>query len=323
MSTIPKSLAKWIAAAIESTPKDIKLIYFEWNTDCRGSRDVIAVYAFGYTLTDFDPEDPTSLTALSDWRWESKTSAVLASVNKWDDATLKTGILAFLRGEKTIANQLKARGRQIAFGRHESSVVVFPELTLHSAATAFYELHVSQEGNEVDVQDDVLDNDVETLDKIDSFQRFEYPLSENATFHLQPRGRELDVLFAVSWFICSDRMRGLIQEATDYCQVFPIRLYRSKKIAPEKLIPGYCVVHLYEQVGCLHPDDVLEPPYEGGLPTFDRDNGYRIVRSKVGERDIFRIAYENQRLIVSQSFRDKCERVGITGIEWLRRETMP
>ncbi len=67
------------------------------------------------------------------------------------------------------------------------------------------------------------------------------------------------MLYAVRWFICSDRMRDLIQAATQHCQVFPIRLYRSKKVASDNLIAGYSVVQLYEQLECLDPADVLPP----------------------------------------------------------------
>lgn len=117
-------------------------------------------------------------------------------------------------------------------------------------------------------------------------------------------------------------MRDVIQEATDHCQVFSIRLCRSKKVIPEKLIPNYFVVHLHEKLQCLHPDDVLAEPDEEFLPTFDPVKGYRILRSKVGKRNIFRIGYEYQRLLVSQSFGDKCDNLGITGVEWLRRESV-
>ena len=117
-------------------------------------------------------------------------------------------------------------------------------------------------------------------------------------------------------------MRELIESATDQCQVFPINLYRSKKVDETKRIPGYYVVNLYEQLSCLDPATVLPPPYEGFLPTFNPARGYRIVRAQVGEREVFRIAYEYRRLVVSHAFRMKCERVGITGVEWLRRESV-
>jgi hypothetical protein len=104
--------------------------------------------------------------------------------------------------------------------------------------------------------------------------------------------------------------------------VFPINLYRSKKVDETKRIPGYYVVNFYEQLSCLDPATVLPPPNEGFLPTFNPTCGYRIVRAQVGKREIFRIAYEHRRLVVSHAFRTKCERVGITGVEWLRRESV-
>ena len=110
--------------------------------------------------------------------------------------------------------------------------------------------------------------------------------------------------------------------ATDKCQVFPINLYRSRRPDEAKRIAGYYVVNLYEQLACLDPATVLPAPYEGWLPTFDKRRGYRIVRAQVGTRDIFRIAYEYRRLVVSHAFRTKCEQAGITGVEWLRRESI-
>jgi hypothetical protein len=117
-------------------------------------------------------------------------------------------------------------------------------------------------------------------------------------------------------------MRELIESATDQCQVFPINLYRSMKLDELERIPGYYAVNLYEQLSCLDPATVLPPPYEGVLPTFNPTRGYRIVRAQVGNRQIFRIAYEHRRLVVSHAFRMKCERVGITGVNWLRRESV-
>ena len=130
------------------------------------------------------------------------------------------------------------------------------------------------------------------------------------------------MLRAVRYFVCSDRMRELIESATNQCQVFPINSYRSKKVDETKPIPGYYVVNLYEQLSCLDPTTVLAPPYEGFLPTFNPTRDYRIVRAKVERRDIFRIAYEHRRLVVSHAFRMRSERLGITGVEWLRRETI-
>ena len=54
MATLTKSLVRWIASVVHNAPDDIRLVYLEWNNaPGRGSRDVPAFYAFGYTLTDF------------------------------------------------------------------------------------------------------------------------------------------------------------------------------------------------------------------------------------------------------------------------------
>ena len=86
---------------------------------------------------------------------------------------------------------------------------------------------------------------------------------------------------------------------------------------------GYCVVNLYEKLDCLPPADVLPPPYKGARPTFDPLRGYRIRRGVVGDKAVFRLNYEYFRLVVSQAFRDRIEAAGLTGVEWLRRGSVP
>lgn len=238
-----------------------------------------------------------------------------------DDEALSRSIEELFAAHHSSFGPLVKRGGRIAFGRHESSIRVFPPQGRPEASTCYYELHVASQSNHVEASGfDEFDS--KALDQIIEHRKFEYPFPADATFHLQARGKERDLLWAVRYFVCSDRMRGMIEAATDQCQVFPINLYRSKKVDQTNRIPGYYVVNLYEQLDCLDPTNVLPPPYEGFLPTFDRVRGYRIVRAKVGKREIFRIAYENRRLLVSHAFRMKCERVGITGVEWLRRESV-
>jgi hypothetical protein len=318
---VPKQLAAWLRSVVAAAPRNVRLIYIEWNEGLRGSKEVLWFNAFGYTISDFDPEDTSSLSALSEWVWEAtepcSTSPELASV----DEALRQSMEEVFAANHSILDPLIKRGGQIAFGRHESSVAVFPALERPKATTCYYELHVAYQSNSVEAFG-FDEFDEKALDQVIEYQKFKHPIPASATFHLQPRGKERDLLSACRYFVCSDRMRRLIESATDKCQAFPINLYRSKKVDEPKRIPGYNVVNLYEQLSCLDAKTVLPPPYEGFLPTFDPVRGYRIVRAKVGKRDIFRIAYEHRRLVVSQAFRKECEQIGITGVEWLRRDSV-
>lgn len=318
---IPKHLAVWLESVVTAVPRNVRLIYIKWNEGGRGSQPVLWFNAFGYTIGDFDPEDSSSLSALSEWVWEAAEPCATSSELALDDQVLAQSIEELFAADHSILDPFIRRGGRIAFGRHDSSVGVFPPLDRPPASTCYYELHVASQSNHVEASRfDEFDS--KALDQVIEYRKFECPFPAEATFHLQPQGKERDLLWAVRYFLCSDRMRELIQSATDQCQVFPINLYRSNKAGQTKRISGYYVVNLYEQLSCLDPTTVLPPPYEGFLPTFDPERGYRIVRAKVGKRNIFRIAYEHRRLLVSHAFRTKCERVGITGVEWLRRESV-
>jgi hypothetical protein len=318
---IPKHVAVWLQSVVAATPRDVRLVYIEWNEGRRGSERVLWFNAFGYTIGDFDPEDTASLSALSEWNWEAAESCAASPELASDDEGLRRSIEELFATDHSILDLLVKRGGQVAFGRHESSVAVFPRLDRPQPPNCYYELHVASQSNHVETSGfDEFDST--ELTPVIEKRKFERPITPDAAFHLQPRGKERDVLRAVRYFVCSDRMRELIQSATDQCQVFPINLYRSKKVDVASRIPGYYVVNLYEQLSCLDQATVLPPPYEGWLPTFDPPRGYRIVKAQVGNREIFRIAYEHRRLVVSHAFRTKCERAGITGIEWLRRESV-
>jgi hypothetical protein len=321
MSMVPKHVAVWLQSVVAAAPRDVRLVYIEWNDGRRGSERVLWFSAFGYTVGDFDPEDASSLSALSEWDWEAAESCAASPELASDDEALRRSIEELFAADRSILDPLIKRRGQIAFGRHESCVAVFPRLDRPQASSCYYELYVASQSNHVETSGfDEFDST--ELTRVIEHRRFERPFPPDATFHLQPRGKERDVLRAVRYFVCSDRMRELIESATDQCQVFPINLYRSKKVDENKRVPGYYVVNLHEQLECLDPATVLPPPYEGFLPTFDPVRGYRIVSAKVGKRDIFRIAYEHRRLLVSHAFRMKCERAGITGVEWLRRQSV-
>ena len=317
---IPKHLVAWLQSVVAAAPRDVRLVYIEWNDGLRGSKKVAWFNAFGYTMSDFDPEDTSSLSALSEWDWDAESCATAPAVAS-DDEALRQSLVDLFAKNHTILDPLIKRGGQIGFGRHESSVAVFPPLERRRVSTCYHELHVAYQSNSVEALG-FDEFDEKALDQVIEYRRFEHPFPEGATFHLQPRGKERDLLSACRYFVCSDRMRRLIESVTDKCQVFPINLYRSKKADESKRIPGYYVVNIYEQLSCLDPKTVLPPPYKGWLPTFYPPRGYRIVKAKVGKRDIFRIAYEHRRLVVSDAFRQKCEQIGITGVEWLRRESV-
>ncbi len=318
---VPKHVAVWLRSVVAATPRDVRLIYVEWNDGCRGSERVLWFNAFGYVLGDFDPEDTASLSDLSEWNWEAAESCPASPELTSNDEALRRSFEELFAADPSILDPFVKRGGRIAFGRHESSIAVFPRLDRPQSSRCFYELHVASQSNHVETSG-FDEFDARELTRVIEKRKFERPIPPDATFHLQPGGKERDVLRAVRYFVCSNRMRELIEAATDQCQVFPINLYRSKRADESKPIPGYYVVNLYEQLSCLDPATVLPPPYDGWLPTFDPPRGYRIVKAQVGNREIFRIAYEHRRLVVSQAFRTKCERVGITGVEWLRRESV-
>jgi hypothetical protein len=305
---------------VSAAPRDVRLVYIEWNEGRRGSERVLWFNAFGYAIGDFDPEDTLSLSALSEWVWEAESCAASPELTADEDA-LRRAFEELFAADPSILDPLVKRVGKIAFGRHEGSVAVFPRLERTLASSCYYEMHVASQSNHVD-SSGFDEFDSTELMRVIEHQRFQRPVPPDATFHLQPRGKERDLLRAVRYFVCSDRMRQLIEAATDQCQVFPINLYGSKNVDESKRIPGYYVVNLYEQLSCLDTATVLPPPYEGWLPTFNPALGYRIVKAQVGNREIFRIAYEHRRLVVSHAFRTKCEQVGITGVEWLRRESV-
>lgn len=315
---IPDHVADWLQSVVLAAPQEVRLIYFEWNDGRRGSERVLWWNAFGYFNGGFDPEDASSLDALSEWDWEAPEPCAAPRELGADDAALCKSLEELFAANRSHLDSFLQRGGQIAFGRHESSVAVFPQTKRQPAADCYYELHVASQSNHVETSGFDAFESTELM-RVIEHQKFERPLPPEAAFHLQPRGKERDVLRDVRYFVCSDRMRALIEAATVQCQVYPINLYRSKKVDESKRIPGYYVVNFYEMLSCLDPASVLPPPHEGWLPTFDASRGYRIVRAQVGDRDIFRIAYEHRRLVVSQAFRNQCEELGITGVEWLRR----
>lgn len=319
---LPEHIAAWVLSVVVAAPREVRLIYFEWNEGRRGSEPVLWLSAFGYFNGEFDPEDASSLDALSEWDWEAPDSCAASPKLASDDTSLSRSLEKLLAANRSMTDSLLQRGGQIAFGRHESSVTVFPPPKKPATSHCYYyELHVASQSNHVDPSGLDAFESTELMRVIDH-KTFERPLPPEAAFHLQARGKERDVLRDVRYFVCSDRMRALIESATDQCQVFPINLYRSKKVDESKRIPGYFVVNFYEQLSCLDPASVLPPPHEGWLPTFDASRGYRIVRALVGNRGIFRIAYEHRRLVVSQAFRSQCDEMGITGVEWLRRDSI-
>lgn len=318
---IPEHVATWLRSVVVTAPREVRLIYFEWNEGRRGSEPVLWLHAFGYVNGGFDPEDASSLEGLSEWDWEAPEPCAAPPNLADDDTALCRSLKKLFAADRSNLDSFLQRGGQIAFGRHESSVAVFPQPEKPPASGCYYELHVASQSNHVETSGFDTFESTELM-RVIEHKKFERPLPPEAAFHLQARGKERDVLRDVRYFVCSDRMRALIESATDQCQVFPIHLYRSKKVDESKRIPGYFVVNFYEQLSCLDPASVLPPPDAGWLPTFDASRGYRIVQAQAGKRDIFRIAYEHRRLVVSQAFRTKCDQLGMTGVEWLRRDSI-
>jgi hypothetical protein len=180
---------------------------------------------------------------------------------------------------------------------------------------AFYELFVSAGANEIEDYESGTFNEEPLLEG----DRLPGKLGKDVKLLLRKRPRLLDFLyFYRGWLVCSERAMKLLREATKKVQVFPAPLWDQ-----DQKLTGYYVVNLYEKLDCLRDEDVRPPDYKGGPKSFDPSQGYRVKLSVVKDRQVFRINYEQFRLLVSQEFRDKLEKEKITGLQWLRRPSVP
>jgi hypothetical protein len=206
----------------------------------------------------------------------------------------------------------------VVFGEHEGDLKLHrarrARATTKSGGPAFYELHVEQKSNRI------TDHQIRNLDKWPMFQHDRLPgkLGNDVKFVLQKRPRLLDFLWCWDWLVCSERAMKLLRAATKQIQVFPAPLWDG-----DRKVAGYFLVNLYEKLDCLRDEDVSPPPWKGAPKDIDPSKGYRVRLSVVKDRQVFRINYEQYRLLVSQEFREKLEKAGIPGLGWLRRPSAP
>lgn len=314
-------ISQWLSSVLQQAPAWVRLLCIEWNDGWIESQEVLVFHACGSKWVNFDPEDPDALISLSEPEWEHENSLGIPAVPDRDETTIVETFRTLLAVNRSSISKFCQRGGRIAYGRHEGHVDVFPKPELPTHSTCFYELSVARRDNSIESKGMEHFDELTAMDIIEKREIKErFPAS--ATFHLQPRGRILDLLWAVRHLVCSERMRDLIVSSTDHCQVFPVNLFRSPTQSENDRIPGYSIVHIFDVLECLDPRTVIPPRYPGALPTFDYSLGYRILRKMVGGRGTFHIAYEHRRLLVSHEFRLRCEKLGITGATWLRRESV-
>lgn len=319
----------WLKEALAEVPSRINVLSLEWNEGWPSVADheagkpmSIIVSLFGCRHprpAEFDPERPADLDRLADPPWTADASCALP-LKAFGNVDLVDYFRRLLPRAKELVPLLA--GRPLAYGGHEGAMRVYPPVrraAKKAAGESFYELHVRGASNFIE------SCDLGGFDETPLMKKDRVPARslKGVVLRLQTRPKPLDFLhFYRGWLVCSRRAADLFRAATRKVQVFPAPLVRldGSGWTPVK---GYFVVNLYEKVDCLPPADVLPPPYKGAPPTFDHLRGYRVRRSVVRDKPVFRLNYEYYRLVVSQAFRDRLEAAGMTGLDWLRRGSVP
>jgi hypothetical protein len=319
-----KKVSVWLQERLARLPPRWNLVYVEWNSgwksvaDYRAKKPLQMLFTmFGFAWSEaerFNPEVPDHLERLADPEWEGASLAEpISDLDDTDIYELFEGVLPSSAELRRILSE-----RDLAYGEHEGQVKLCNRaraVKKTSATKPYYELHVKGGGNSIDKYE-TGDFDEDTLldhDKIASWPKAGIKL------HLRNGGKLHDfVHFYRGWLICNLRTAELFKAATKKVQIFPVPL-----VSKGNPVAGYFVVNLYEKLNCLSGDDILPPAYEGGPQTFNPEKGYRIKMSAVGEKQVFRINYEHFRLLVSQEFRDQLDEAKITGVQWLRRASVP
>jgi hypothetical protein len=184
MKPIPEHLELWIGSVVAAAPRHLRLIYLEWNDSLRGSQKQISFHAFGYSLNNFDPENPFFLSALSDWIWEPAGFCETDPEVAGDDQELGRSLKELFSTNPSLVASLLQRDGQIAFGRHECPMEVFPPPNRPQASTCYYELHVASQNNRVETLG-FADLDGPELQQVIEHQKFDQSYPVQGTFHLQ------------------------------------------------------------------------------------------------------------------------------------------
>ena len=111
MSVIPEYLEGWIESVVAAAPAHVRLIYLEWNNAYRGAQKLISFHAFGYSLSNFDPEDPASLSALREWVWEAADSCETEPEVAEDDQALSHSLLKRFSANSSLGGPIHETGR--------------------------------------------------------------------------------------------------------------------------------------------------------------------------------------------------------------------
>lgn len=326
-------LTEWLIERIAQSPDGLSLYYAEWNEGYKNAslkQRVIWVNLFGYELgSDFDPEAPEDLAKLCDWQWESPESFAipLTRIKDSEDDPNEAFTDYFVSAVKTCAaleTVLKDKKSRMIYGAHESDVAFLSGgASANTGKAYYYELHNPETPNLTNDfisdsfggYDDYIGYSVKTKDG-HSFQfKFDYNPSKDdpgsLSFKIGKKKKYPDLLFTyTSFLICSRRLMELFKEATEHIQVFP-----------SQTIPDYFFVLLYEKIDCIYekylkphkfppPATALKEPY----------GSYKLIKSIVDKKDVFRANHDYHWLLVSEHFKRKCGELKITGIKWLKRE---
>jgi hypothetical protein len=330
-------LRAWFQKTLAKVPSKVTLLYVEWNDGPgkkKGSKDTIFAL-FGYKGIDpasFNPEDPDNLDILSRPDWEPGPFCSIPK-QRFDNAHPYKVLGKLLPAAKELHPFLS--NRLLTYAEHDSDDVKVFSLVKRKKPKGeyYYELHVNQGANSIeDCEGFGLGGEpwgetegarpsrplfnVEPLLDHDPVRN--WPTREIKLF-LSQRPKLLDFLWYHIHFVCSERVANMFRSLTDKIQVFPAPLFKFDRKTGVK---GYFVANLYEKLNCIPDEYVLPPAWKNGPMTFDPARGYKIKKSAVLGKHIFRLNYEYFRLVVSQEFRDRFDKKKITGVTWLRRESV-
>lgn len=323
MRTIESKFAEWVDEKIVDLPKEINLIYFEYNTDKLG----FACGIFGYVFGDakFDPEVDAHLDILSDWQWESGLFRVSLEKSNFGNDELFDEIEMIenvLCKSTMMLERIRQDNLTIIYGLHDAS----PKLLSHGAKKRkrqvgeakkhyYYELGFDYSGSHF-IEKYVLHG----IDENALFSGNEivpYPRDYSIQVWLQEKGKPKDLLqFYRGWLVCSKRLVDLFKGYTSKIQTFSV-IVRRPVSGKEELIEGYYAVNLFDKINCIENKWLKHLPR---YTTFDPSKGYKVLYDKVKETDVFRINVYDYRLLVSQHLREEFDTRKITGVSWLKRE---
>jgi hypothetical protein len=313
-----KSFLFWIAQEILNLPKQVTLLYFEYQV----SGKHISCALFGYKFPEkvkFDPENSDHLNFLSRWDWENTPNQPFTFRSKDSDTvTNAEAVRSFFQrslSESEIINDLIChQGLEIIYGEHEGSpeFLAKPKQKLVndiSHCGVYFQLCFETFGSHFIEAYEIDETDEEHLlngEKITS------DICQIKLI-LQKKARVKDLLyFYRRWLVCSQRLASLFQNFTENIQTFPAHV----ECQDGKEVEGYQVINLYEKIDCIGAEWLVKN--RDGLLIKSGTN-YQIIDQAVRGKDIFRANVYPYPVLVSQRLRNEIENQKITGITWLKR----